>query len=162
MVDSLHVSISEAAFVFGATRFFGIVGIIVAGFLSDRFNKSKILLATAAVTTSSAVLIAIMPYNLTFAVALAVLSAASSSYWPLVFTILSKVSSTDDLPKIIGFQGLTCGLLGGGLTPVIIGYIADIYNFRISFIYPIALGLLGILIAFSLNIVKKDSTREHH
>ncbi|HJX23255.1 MAG TPA: MFS transporter [Candidatus Bathyarchaeia archaeon] len=160
MVDSLHVDISEAAFVFGATRFFGIAGIVIAGFLSDKFNKVRILLATASIATSAAVLIAIMPYNLVFAVAMAILAAASSSYWPLVITILSKISSMDDLPKIIGFQGLTCGLLGGGLTPVIIGYIADLINFKTAFIYPIALGLLGILIALSLNIAKKGSTRE--
>jgi len=155
MVDALHVGNSEVALVFGATRVFGTVGIVISGYLSDKFNKGSILVVVVSIATFAALAITILPYNAFFILALTTLAAASSSYWPVIMTIMSEISSKEDLPKIIGFQGMTCGLLGGGLTPVIIGYLADLFNFRTAFVYPIALGILGVIVAVSLRIESK-------
>jgi MFS family permease len=150
MVDVLKVGNSETALVYGATRFFGVVGIIISGFLSDRINKSTIIVVMVSLATSASVAIALLPYNAFFIIALAILATAFSSYWPVLMTMMSEISSNENLPKVIGFQRLANGLLGGGLTPLVIGYLADIIDFRTAFAYPIALGALGVITAVLL------------
>ena len=150
MVDVLQVSNSEAALVYGATRVFGILGIVIAGYLSDRMNRNTILVVAISLATSAGIAIALLPYGAFFIIALAVMAAASSSYWPVLMTVMSGITSNDDLPKVIGFQRLFNGLLGAGLTPVVIGFLADTFGFRTALTYPVALGAIGIIAAVSL------------
>jgi MFS family permease len=152
MVDVLHVSNSESALVYGATRVFGILGIVTSGYLSDRISRSTILVGAVSLATLASIAIALLPYNSLFIIALAVLAAASSSYWPVLMTIMSGITSNDDLPRVIGFQRLFNGLLGGGLTPVAIGLLADTFGFRTALAYPISLGAVGLVAAVSLKM----------
>jgi len=143
MVQVFLVDVAFAAFLVGATRFSGAFGQLVGGFLSDAVGRFKVLIAVVAVTAVSTVGVAFAPYGPILIASMVIQAMATAAFFPVIFATVSDHTSSRTRAKVLGVINAAAGFIGGSLSPMIIGYLADKFNFRDAFLYPVILGFFA-------------------
>ena len=143
MVQVFLVDAVFAAFLVGATRFSGAFGQLMGGFLSDTVGRFKVLVAVVAVTAVSTVGVAFAPYGPVMIASMVIQAMATAAFFPVIFATVSDHTSSRTRAKVLGTINAAAGFIGGSLSPMIIGYLADEFNFKDAFLYPVTLGFFA-------------------
>lgn len=115
---------------FSISRIGGFVAMIFIGFILDRLNLKKVLfflvLATGIFTLMVAavnhhwLLLAILFFQATFSVVV----------FPVVLIVVSKISSQNERGMYTAITMAAAGIFGPGLSPIVLGAIADVWSFQ--------------------------------
>lgn len=143
MVQVFLLDAAFAAFLVGATRFSGAFGQLMGGALSDRVGRFKVLLAVVAVTAVSTVGVAFAPFGPVMIASMVIQAMATAAFFPVIFATVSDHTSSRTRAKVLGIINAAAGFIGGSLSPIIIGYLADEFNFKDAFLYPVILGFFA-------------------
>jgi predicted MFS family arabinose efflux permease len=115
----------------------------VAGILGDRISKRVLVTASIAIWSSFTALSGLSPNGSFLLVCRALLGVSESMFMPAAFGLMANAHGPETRSRAISIFA-TSQLAGVALGGSLSGYIAERYNWRVSFL---ALGLIGILFA---------------
>ncbi len=149
LVEEFHLDVSLVAAIMGLSQSAGLIGSPLGGFLSDKIGRRPVLISAL---TLSAVLTILfinlpLPWNL-YTLLLHVL--ASSMLIPVSQSLVADKTPQDVRAGAMSLYSTLGILVGAGLTPLAIGWIADVSTFKIAFLFPVGLAVLGV--AFMLRV----------
>ena len=143
LVKENGMNLETANTIFGFSRIGGFIVAILAGFLVDRYGAKKILILVILATGLSTMSVA-LAHTIPFLVAMLFLQATIyPAFFPVALVAISKLT---DLNERSIFTGTTIAIgviVGLGLTPVILGAVADVWSFKVGIFS------LGVLTTFS-------------
>lgn len=143
LVKERGISLELANTIFGASRVGGIFVSLLAGFLADRYGARRILLLAFLITGTSTIGLA-LAWNFTLLVAMLFLQASVSlGFFPVGLLAISKLTTFKERSLFTGATMALGVIFGLGLTPMVLGAVADVWNFEIGIL------VLGILTVFS-------------
>ena len=153
----LGIEIAAAALIVGLTRFSGAIGHVAAGHLSDIFGRLRVLLVISFFSIVLMIASAYLSISFFLIVSLLGYSILFDAYWPVLFVFVADITSPKERTKMLGILLAIFGIVGA-LNPVIIGFLAENFGFKIAWIYPITLNALGFLFFVTLRTRFKDIT----
>ena len=152
LVKERGVAFDYANTLIGISRCGGIFVTILFGFLADRFGIRRILTLSIFATGLSTVAIALVhpiPFLLGILVFQAVVSLA---FFPLALAAVSKLTSPAERSTVTGVV-LSIGVVfGSGISPFLLGVIADHLNFQV--------GILGVGVVTTVSCLLVRLLRE--
>ncbi|MFX0201756.1 MAG: MFS transporter, partial [Candidatus Hodarchaeota archaeon] len=151
------IEIATAALIVGLTRFSGAIGHIAAGYLSDVFGRLRILLSISFFSVVLMIGSAYLPISAFLIVSLLGYSILFDAYYPVLWVYVADITPPKERTKMLGFLLAIYGILGA-INPVIIGFLAENFGFKIAWIYPIALSALGFMFFLALRARFKGIT----
>jgi len=154
LVKERNLSMDLANTVFGISRIGGFCVPVLAGLFVDRFGVKRILFLVFIVTGLSTIGLALAK---TFPLLVAMLllqGAVYSSFFPVGQVVISRFTSLRERSAFIGGTMATAGIFGVGLTPLILGAIADAWNFQSGIL---VLGILTCLSCLSLAFLQIET-----
>jgi len=144
MSSFFGLSAALAAFIVGASRATGVLGQLLGGFLSDRLGRMRVLLATTATTAASTLVLVASPYGPAFTSSLFIAAASQTAFFPVFFAFIADVSEEEARARLLSLLMAPGLVLGSGLTPYVIGWLAENYGYPIALLYPLALSFISI------------------
>lgn len=148
LVKEKGMSLEMANTIFGISRAGGFFIVILAGFLVDRYGAKKILfliLLTTGLTTVGLALAQTLPRL----VAMLILQATvCAGFFPVAFVAISKITSFNERSIFTGTTIAIGVIVGLGLTPFVLGAVADVWNFQYGFF------VLGVVTALSCILLR--------
>jgi NNP family nitrate/nitrite transporter-like MFS transporter len=148
LVKEKGISIEMANTIFGISRTGGFIIVILAGFLVDRYGAKKILfllLLTTGLTTVGLALAQTVPH---LVVMLILQATVCSGFFPVALVAISKITSFNERSIFTGTTIAIGVIVGLGLTPFVLGAIADVWNFQYGILF------LGVVTALSCMLLK--------
>ncbi len=144
LTDYLHLSLRQMGFVLSAIGFGGTAGCVVMPWISDRIGRKAMMLISAA--AAAAALAAFMKTGPSPVILFALLFATHFFNFSLITLTVGPISAESVPEKMMaaasGLVICTGELFGGGLSPVIAGFVAQ--HFGIQNILPLAMsGLIA-------------------
>ena len=132
LVNERGMSLDAANTLFGISRVGGFIAMALIGFILDRFNTRKILV-TIVVSTglfTAAVALA-QDYRILFAM---LFSQATFSvvFFPVGLTAIAKVTDQSERGLFTAVAMSAAGILGPGISPILLGLLADIWSFQLG------------------------------
>jgi len=124
------------------------------GLLADRFGERAIVLTSTIATLGAIVLIMVSPIFFVFAVATVVLGLGAGLYGTSRVTILSDVYP-DNRTTAVSFSQMS-GNVGNAVLPVIAGFVAVGFGWRMGFGYLIPLFLL-VIVGIAIYVPERTS-----
>ncbi|MBW2058086.1 MAG: MFS transporter [Deltaproteobacteria bacterium] len=151
LVRERGIPIELANTVFGASRVGGIFVSILAGFMADRYGARRILALAFLITGASTIGVA-LAWNFPLLVGMLFLQASVSlGFFPVALLGISKLTTFEERSAFTG-GSLALGVVFGlGVTPVLLGSAADLWNFETGIL---ALGILTVISTLSLRGLK--------
>ena len=132
LVNEKGMQLEVANSIFGFSRSGSFVVMVLIGFALDRYAVKKILFILFVTTGLSTMGLAIAQ-NFWFLMAMLVTQATFCiAVFPAILMAISKLTDSSERST---FTGLSMGIgfiIGPGLTPVILGAVADAWNFQIG------------------------------
>ncbi|MBN2063141.1 MAG: MFS transporter [Deltaproteobacteria bacterium] len=148
LVKEKGMSIGSANTLFGISRIGGFLAMILTGIILDRFNLKKIFffitLITGIFTTAMALPIG---YNTLFLM-LVLQATFSVVFFPVGVVVISRITTQKERGIITGILFSVAGVIGPGLSPIILGAIADVWSFT-SGIFVV--GIITTISGFFIN-----------
>lgn len=155
LVNERGYDLTWANTLIGLSQLSGLAVVFVTGWLSDRIGQQKVmgvsLLATGTLTL-------LMPWSDGGALVLVLFlqAAALTAFFPAGFAALSRVT-LPSLRSVASALGPPLAfLVGGGLMPTLIGYLADIHSFTAGIHVAGGFILLGPLLVCLLSLGQYD------
>lgn len=139
LVDEKGVDIEFANNLFGISRVGGFLGQLCIGFFLDRFSTKRIMFILVLFSGLSTLGMALIERQELFVTLLFLQGTFSVIFFPVGLMAISRLT---DLEERGGFTGLIMAVsqvFGFGLTPFLLGVIADTWSFKAG------LAILGIL-----------------
>jgi NNP family nitrate/nitrite transporter-like MFS transporter len=143
LVNEKGLLLEQANMAFSLSRIGGFSGQIAIGFFLDRYSTRKILFIlmvasgvftlAVAITETYWIIIAMLLLQGTFCVV----------FYPVGIVAISKVTKPEERAIFTGTIMAISGMLGIGLTPFMMGAIADQWSFQVGFVI---LGLLALAV----------------
>lgn len=160
LVDYLHLDVQQMGFVLSAIGFGAVIGDLTLPGLSDRFGRKWVVVGAAASQILFVVLLMQAPANvavlfgLTFMVSLFNFGLITLTVGPL---------SADSVPASLmsTASGFVIGIgeiFGGGIAPIIAGFVA--HHYGIQYIFYLALGGLVVGLLAALSLVETSSRQK--
>ena len=153
----MNLSFKElAALAVPAAFLFGVVS-LPAGWLGDRWSKTKLLEIFFYGTGTFTIITGFANTPLMLGIGLGGIGAFASIYHPVGMAWL--VSRTSKRGTALGVNGVF-GSLGFVLAPLVAGFLSGLWNWRVAFIIPgIVCFCVGILFSISLRTFLEDSEK---
>ncbi|MGD2124686.1 MAG: MFS transporter [Desulfobacteraceae bacterium] len=149
LVKEKGLQLEVANTIFGVSRIGGFFVAMLAGFLADRYGVKRILsLALLATGLSTIGLAAAQPFPLLVAM-LITQATVGTAFFPVGLVALSKLTTLTERSAFTGGTIAIGVVVGLGLTPALLGAVADIWNFQIGIF------VLGAFAALSCMLVSK-------
>ncbi len=151
LVNEKGMLLEQANRVFSLSRIGGFAGQVAIGFFLDRYSTRSLL---AVLTAASGVFTIAMALAGTHAVLTAVLLLQGTFcvvFFPVGIVAIAKVTRSEERGIFTGTIMAVSGLLGIGVTPFLLGAIADAWSFQWGFII---LGLLTVAISPLARLLK--------
>ena len=152
LTDYLHLSLPQMGFVLSAAGFGASAGTVIMPWLSDRVGRKPVMVGSSLATLASLVLltrIGAEPGTL-FAV-LFVVHFFNCAHIALTVGPLSAESVPAKLMATASGVAIGVGeIFGGGIAPVIAGYVAGVYGIQYTLYLAIAALAVGVLVGLSL------------
>ncbi|MCL4518097.1 MAG: MFS transporter [Thaumarchaeota archaeon] len=161
LVQVFGVAIFIEALIIGLTRIPAPLGQVLAGRFSDRHGRKPLILAISLIVAATTAVMALVPFGLLFIVALFVQFSAGAAFFPIMLAWISDVTSPNEMAGKIGIGMSGGSILGAGLVPVVIGFLAPLYGYQTAFIFPMGLMLIGIAAVILLNFKKDQNSHSH-
>jgi FSR family fosmidomycin resistance protein-like MFS transporter len=152
LVQDLTMSSLEAGVLFTVFMGSGLPAPYIWGYLSDRFERRKVLMLTMG---AASVLWLLVPYsrNIIHLVLVFVpLGFVCQGVGGIVQAFVGASTSKENRDLIYGIY-FTLAYTVGSLGPVILGYLADSFGFQIGFIYVALVSAFSVLAAYFLKNV---------
>jgi NNP family nitrate/nitrite transporter-like MFS transporter len=152
LVNERAMAIDAANTIFGFSRIGGFVAMILVGFILDRFSVRKIMLVLLLATGLTTIAIAVIQVHWLLVAMLFAQATFPVIFFPVGLVAISRLTSLSERSI---FTGATMGvstITGSGVSPVVLGAVADHWNFQIGIL---SIGILVIAICF-LNRFMKD------
>jgi MFS family permease len=121
------------------------------GYLSDRFDRRRVLMLAMG---AASVLWFIIPYgrnNYQLAMILLPLGFVCQGVGGIVQALVAEATTTENRDLVFGIY-FTIAYSVGSLSPMIIGYLADSYGFQISFSYVAIASFSAVIAAYLLKL----------
>ncbi len=141
---SFGLSAAAAAFIVGFSRITGILGQLVGGHLSDKLGRRRLLAASVVLTAGSTLAFSLLPYGTPLIGTLLLMAASHNAFFPVFFAFLSDVTPSSERSMMFSVMLAPGAVMGAGVTPFIMGWLADSYGYTIALAYPTSLALLAI------------------
>lgn len=143
LIKERGIEFSYANTLFGISRIGGFFISIISGFLSDRFGYRFMIFLSLSLAGFSTFLLSYIS-NLSSIIIIMILQATFPiAYFPAAFAAISKLTSTAERSTITGLIFSIGVIFGMGLTPLILGLVADHFGFQKGIMW------LGIVVTFS-------------
>jgi NNP family nitrate/nitrite transporter-like MFS transporter len=148
LVKERGIDFDYANTLIGISRCGGVFATILFGFLADRFGTRRILTMSIFATGLSTIAMALV-HSLPFLLVILVFQAiVSLAFFPLALAAISKLTSPAERSKVTGVV-LSIGVVfGSGVSPFLLGVIADHLSFQVGI-----LGV-GVVTTFSCLLVR--------
>jgi len=141
LVKERGIPLELANTIFGVSRVGGLF-VPLAGFLADRYGAKRLLLLIV-LTTGIATTGLAWARDFNLLVMMLILQAtAATAFFPVGLLSISKLTDVRERSTFIGAT-IAFGVTMGGFTPLVLGAVADVWNFQIGIL------ILGILIICS-------------
>jgi len=155
-----HIDVPVTAMIMAVENIGGIIGMFTAGFLSDRYGRTKISIIMLTLTGVEVFTYIFAPFSLTLTFILFFCFGFSLlGFIPVIMALISDLTHPKTRTVVIGLFG-TVGLgISSAITPVVIGYLADLISFRLAFLFPaltVVLGLVILTLILKLRLVFKS------
>lgn len=139
LVKERGIQIEAANTLFGVSRIGGVIAMISVGFIIDRFNLKKLLLILILATGISTMAVAVIDIPWILIVALFLQATVCVMFFPAGLVAISKLTTLSERSVFTGVLMSMSGIIGPGLSPIMLGAIADIWSFQAGIF---ALGLI--------------------
>ncbi len=130
LVKELDIPIEIANRTFSYSRIGGFIGMICVGFIIDRFNLKKLLLILLLATGLSTIAIAVINNHLLMSIMLFLQATFSVVFFPAGLVAISKLTTLSERSVFTGILMSMSGIIGPGLSPIVLGAVADIWSFK--------------------------------
>ena len=153
LVKERGLSMELANSVFGVSRVGGLLFIILAGFLADRYGAKRVLFLVILLTglcTIGLAMVRTFPLLVTMLVAQGTLC---TGFFPVGHMIVSGLTTLRERSIFVGGVLAIGGICGAGLTPVGLGAIADVRDFQSGIL---VVGVIGCLSCLSLRGLQRE------
>ena len=141
LVDDKSMDLDAANRIFAYSRIGGFLGQLSIGLILDRLSTKKILFALILLSGFSTLGMALINNFPVFVCFLLLQGTFSVAFFPVGLMAISKLSSVEERTMYTGTIMAISQTIGLGLTPFLLGAIADLWDFHIGLIL---LGLLTI------------------
>jgi MFS family permease len=145
LIKERGMPMETANTLFGFSRIGGFMAIIMIGFFLDRFSVKKILLFLLLATGLSTMAVAISHNFWLLSVVLLVQATFSVVFFPAALVAVAKLTDLKERSFFTGILMGIAGIIGLGLSPFILGAVADTWSFQIGIF---VVGLLTTLSCF--------------
>jgi len=152
MVEVYRLDVTQTATIYGATRFLGLFGSFIGGFLSDRFSKTKLLLTSLVTTAICIYAFTTLPYGLWTIGILSLQAMSINLFFPTIYSLIVRLTPLSTRGKAQGLYNSVAFTIGG-VAPYIMGVITDASSFQQAFTFPLLIAVIGIL--WLIILVKK-------
>lgn len=153
LVSEVGMARSTVNTLVGLSRTMGLVAIFLAGALADRFGVRRLLVFLG--VSGGAFILAIgLSSGWLLVVAVFLQALTSAALFPVVLTALSGVGPEATRNLNISLTVPFGYILGGGLVPLGMGWVAEIASFRIGFLI-----LGGLMAAYALGVALRGRRR---
>ncbi len=132
LVKERGMQIEAANTLFGISRIGGVIAMISVGFIIDRFNLKKLLLILILATGVSTVAIAVIDVPWLLISALFLQATVCVMFFPAGLVAISKLTTLSERSVFTGILMSMSGIIGPGLSPIILGAIADVWSFQVG------------------------------
>ena len=147
LVNERGMAVDVANTIFGFSRIGGFGAMILVGFFSDRFNVRKIMLIVLLVTGIFTIAIAVIQIHWLLIALLFAQATFSVVFFPVGLVAVSKLTSLSERSMFTGAMMGISSITGAGVSPVVMGAVADHWNFQIG-ILSIGVMVLTICLLF--------------
>jgi MFS family permease len=148
LVKENGIPLETANTIFGISRVGGLFLALVIGFLVDRYGFRKVLflvMLTTGLSTTGLALVRVTPLIMGM---LLLQATFSVGFFPAALVAISQITSFSERSIFTGATVSVGVILGLGLTPFVLGAVADVWNFQIGIL------VLGILTTLSCGLLK--------
>jgi NNP family nitrate/nitrite transporter-like MFS transporter len=148
LVKERGMQLETANTIFGFSRVGGFFINITAGFLIDHYGAKRILFIVLFITGLFTLGVA-LAHNLIFLMTMLIFQATfSPGFFPIGLVTISKLTESNERSLFTGATIAVGTLVGAGLTPAVLGVVADVVNFQIGILF------LGVLVMASCSLVR--------
>lgn len=151
LVKENGMSLETANTIFGLSRIGGFIVAITAGFLVDRYGAKNILFLVILFTGLSTMSLALVQTIPFLVVMLFVQATIYPAFFPVALVAISRLTDFNERSIFTGTTLAIGVIVGIGLTPVILGAVADVWNFKVGIF---SLGALTTVSCISLKGIK--------
>ena len=148
LVKERGIPIEAANTIFGISRIGGFIAMISVGFIIDRFNLKKLLLVLLMAAGLSTIGIAVISAPWLLSVMLFLQATFSVVFFPAGLVAISKLTTLAERSVFTGILMSMSGIIGPGLSPIVLGAIADTWSFQTGILGS------GILITSACLLIK--------
>ena len=103
---------------------------ISIGFIIDRFNLKKLLFILLLITGLTTIGIAVVENYWLLSIVLFLQATFSVVFFPAGLVVISKLTNLSERSVFTGILMSMSGIVGPGLSPIILGAIADAWSFQ--------------------------------
>jgi NNP family nitrate/nitrite transporter-like MFS transporter len=132
LVKERGIQMELANSIFGLSRIWSFVSMILIGFILDRFNLKKILLFLIFATGITTIGLSLAHSLWLLVVMLLAQATFSFVFFPAGLVAISKITDLNERSLFTGVLMGIGGMMGPGLSPFILGAVADAWNFQIG------------------------------
>lgn len=132
LVKEKGLPVATANTLFGISRAGGFIAMILIGLVIDRFSLRKMFIAIIFLTGLSTISIAMIENSLLLIVMLVIQATFSVVFFPVGLTVVSRVTTQRERGIFTGIVMSGAGIVGPGLSPIVLGAVADRYSFAIG------------------------------
>jgi MFS family permease len=149
LVNEHGMTGQQAGFVYAGVSIGGIIGPLLGGWLSDRWNRIGTAVLYTGVCFVSMLLIIYLPTGLALYAVLFVFMIVVMGYFLITWAIIVDRVPPEQRPPINGlFIAVSVAL--STIAPFIIGLLGDAFSLRVGFMYPAAAALGGFFVLLYL------------
>lgn len=155
LVSEMGMERGWANTLIGFSRAFGIVGLFVSGFITDRFGPKSAMTFFLVITAGFTLLLGFLRGPVATPVLLFLQAASSACLFPVGFTIVSLAYPPGLRGVAVSMVILVGFLLGGGAVPSALGHLAEALSFSTGLI------LLGVFFIATLPVFLRIRGRQN-
>jgi NNP family nitrate/nitrite transporter-like MFS transporter len=153
LVKEKGLSIGAANTLFGISRIGGFVAMILTSLILDRFSVYKIFKTIVLITGLSTIGTALAGNYQLLVTMLVIQATFSVVFFPVGLTVISRITTQRQRGIFTGIAMSVAGIVGPGISPVILGVIADAHSFAIGILI---VGLVTTISTICIKSVHSD------
>jgi len=153
LVKEKGLAMGAANTLFGISRIGGFLAMILAGWMLDRFNAHKIFMVIVFVTGLSTMGTALADNYHLLITMLVIQATFSVVFFPVGLTVVSRITTQRERGIFTGIAMGVAGIAGPGISPVILGAVADAHSFAIGIL---AVGIVTTISTICIKFVDRD------
>ena len=132
LIKERGIPMETANTLFGLSRIGGFIAMIMIGFFLDRVRVKKILFFILLATGLSTMAVAVSYSFWLLSAMLLVQATFSVVFFPAIFVAIAKMTDLSERSLFTGLMMGIGGIIGPGLSPLILGAVADVWNFQVG------------------------------